>query len=83
MTNTTPRPNIFYYSVPKLEKDMTDDELVDEINAAVIYADRCRESGQGIGSKEHVRKRHCELELVKRPGGIDKWNDSLAGSRVA
>jgi hypothetical protein len=63
----------FYYSVAKLPGDMTPDELEQEITAALQYEDRCREIGQGVNTKESLRKRSCELELVKHPNGIDRW----------
>lgn len=66
--------NFFYYSVAKEPKEMDEDELVREIQAANRAASHARDSGQGISSKETVRKRNCEMALVSLPGGIDVWN---------
>ena len=57
---------------------MTPDELADEITAALEHEDRCREIGQGVNTKESFRRRSCELELVKHPGGIDQWTRLVA-----
>jgi len=70
--------NFFYYSVAKKPEDMDKDELVREIHAAYSYYALCRESGQGVNSKEHVRKKNCEMALVKLPGGIDVWNSEFS-----
>lgn len=67
-------PAFFYFSVEKRPADMSDDELVQEINAARRYENRCAEIGQGVNTKEFMRRRNCEHELVLRPGGIDLWN---------
>lgn len=69
--------NFFYYSVAKKPEDMDKDELVREIQAANRAATHARESGQGISTKENVRKRNCEMALVKLPGGIDVWNSEF------
>jgi hypothetical protein len=70
------RPNFFYYSVPKTPQEMTNEELVQEIQAA-YQADATAEITQsGISTKETVRKRNCEQELVSRPNGIVTWNDN-------
>jgi hypothetical protein len=69
--------NFFYFSVKKLPEQMSDDELIQEIQSAISYSERCRMSGQGVNAKEHVRQRNCEIELVKRPGGLDKWTEEI------
>lgn len=70
--------NFFYFSVAKLPTDMTPEELEQEITSAIRYEERCREIGQGVNTKESLRKRNCELELVKHPGGIDRWTELVA-----
>lgn len=54
--------NFFYYSVPKSPADMTDDELEREITQAESVAEHAAQTGQGISSKENVRRRYCEQE---------------------
>ena len=66
--------DFFYYSVAKRPEAMTEDELVQEIQAAERAASNAHSSSQGISSKETVRRRNCELALVKLPNGIDRWN---------
>jgi hypothetical protein len=75
--------NFFYYSVAKRPEDMDADELVLEIQRANSAASHARETGQGISTKETVRKRGCEMALVKLPNGIDRWNQEFASSTPA
>lgn len=49
----------FYYVHKKFHYDMTAQELRDEMEAHERYAARCKELGQGINSKEHVRFWNC------------------------
>lgn len=70
--------NFFYYSVAKRHEEMDADELVREIRAANCAALHAEETGQGISTKEAVRKRNCELALVSLPKGIDRWNMEFA-----
>ena len=55
---------IFYFSVPKLEKDMTADELRQEIALADEDARYCAMLSQGISVKETVRRRRCIEALI-------------------
>lgn len=71
------RPPFFYYSVPKRPEEMDTDELVQEIYTARGAALRARGSGQGISTKESIRRRDCEMALVKLPNGIDRWNEEF------
>ena len=70
--------NFFYFSVAVPVEAMTEDQLVQEIHAAYLAFSSCRERGQGISSKETVRKRNCETALLRLPGGIDVWNHEFA-----
>ena len=70
--------DFFYFSVPKPSKDMTADELVQEIHSACASEHSAAAIGSGISTKETVRKRACELALVKLPGGINRWNEEFA-----
>lgn len=72
------RPNFFYYSVPKQPEDMNEDELVEEVHSCYRAYQRAREFQQGISTKEAIRKRNCEMALVKLPKGIDRWNLEFA-----
>jgi hypothetical protein len=66
MSYQAERYNKFYYSVGKDPADMTDDELDQEIESAESYFERCRQEGQGVGTKEGGRKRICVAEKDKR-----------------
>lgn len=70
--------NFFYYSVAKRPEEMDTDELVREIHSALAAAHHAAATGSGISTKETVRKRACEMALVKLPGGIDRWNEEFA-----
>lgn len=70
-------PNFFYYRVPKTPEEMTPDELVREIQAGKEAHYHAEATGAGISTKEHVRRQNCELELVSRPKGIDRWNEEF------
>lgn len=63
--------NFFYFSVAKLPADMTQDELEREIEAADHYTERCREIGQGVNSKEHVRRQRCAAQLEELNRGAN------------
>lgn len=75
---TVERPAFFYYSVPKRPEDMDVDELIEEIHCCYRTAKNARKYQQGISTKEGMRKRNCELALVKLPNGIDHWNLEFA-----
>jgi hypothetical protein len=49
----------FYFVHKKYHYDMTRQELRDEMDAYERYANRCREIGQGISTKEYVRFQRC------------------------
>lgn len=72
--------NFFYYSVAKQPQEMTKEELVDEIQSANRAEREAREMQNGNFTKEAVRKRNCEMALVKLPGGIDVWNQECQGA---
>lgn len=72
--------DFFYYSVPKKPEEMTETELVQELHSAYFAATQARLIGQGISSKENIRKRNCELKLVEQPNGIDVWNREFGES---
>ena len=72
------RPNFYYYTIPKTPQDMTRDELVQEIRAANTAHTIAKTNQSSISTKETVRKRNCEQELLNRPNGIEIWNQELA-----
>lgn len=64
----------------KHKNDFAMEELVDEIQSANRAEREAREMQNGISTKEAVRKRNCEMALVKLPGGIDVWNQECQGA---
>lgn len=58
--------NFFYFSVAKPVEDMTDDEVLQEYESSQRYYAVCRECGQGVNSKEHVRDKAAFNEANRR-----------------
>lgn len=49
----------------KRVEEMSAAEVVSEAESLARYAERCRESGQGINSKEVVRYKACSERMVR------------------
>ena len=61
---------MFYFMFEKQPKDMTTEELQQEIEVALSYDE--------LDLKEEIRKEFCEIVLLNRPNGKNLWTRLIA-----